>query len=208
MFSPDTLVKPPQSRHGRGISIVHLVPGDAWGMPGRRVYVKTQFDYCCRPAFRGWRRTPTFLCEYRALSACTAMGLAVPAVVAYRQEGKVAEIVVQEIAGAVPLNTVMQQFTGARRSRVLAHFGAMVGTMHNHGWVHGALGSPHILVQPDADDRVWLIDFDKALPSKRLIPGDLARLWRRTKHLDADDVACFNTAYNKAMDAKTGVSRP
>jgi tRNA A-37 threonylcarbamoyl transferase component Bud32 len=111
----------------------------------------------------------------------------------------VAEIVVQEIVDAVPLNTVMQEFTGTRRSRVLERVGSMIGTMHGHGWVHGALGSPHILVQPEADDRVWLIDFDKALHSKRLVPRDLARVWRRTKHLDADDVACFHTAYNKAM---------
>jgi len=95
------LVKPPQSRRGKGYSVVHRVSGGAWGCdPGEIVYVKTQTGYFCRPAWRAWRLTPTLAREVRCLRACHTLGLAVPEVIAYREFDGAAELVLRSIPGA------------------------------------------------------------------------------------------------------------
>lgn len=204
MYRVPQLVKPPQSRHGKGHSVVYLSSGASWGLENQRVYVKTQIDYYRRPAWRAWRRTPTFMNEYRALTACRKLGLAVPRVVSFRYEGNVAELVVQEVADSVSLDALLSLAHGERRRRVVAHLGYLVGQLHGHGWVHGSLGSPHILVQPQANDRLWLIDLEKARRSRRLIEIDLARFWHRNPCMDAQDKRYFDTSYAQALSDHNG----
>jgi len=192
-----TLVKPPQARRGSGLSEVRLEPGAGWGLPAGRVYVKSQRNYTCRPAWRLWRRTPTLLREYRALQACRRLGINVPQVVHYAQQGLEARLVVAEIEGALPLADALAQ-PGADRRRILVELGEVLARLHAAGWSHGALYGEHILVRAGRVIEVFLIDFEKARRSRRLAAADLARLLRRSPFLTDSDWRCLLDAYGRA----------
>jgi len=195
------LVKPPQSRHGRGRSTVHLAPGAPWGMPDLQLYVKTQEDYNCRPVWRLWQSTPTFLCETSALKACHALGMNVPNLMSFRHEGDIAELVLEEISDAMPLHIFWVHASGERLNDVMFNVGHMVGLMHRAGWVHRALYPGHILIQPNAQDKASIIDFEKArrVISKRSFVSDLARFWRHCRYLKGSNIYSFFDGYGSVL---------
>jgi len=192
-----TLVKPPQARRGSGLSEVRLECGAEWGWPAGRVYVKSQHNYTCRPAWRLWRRTPTLLREYRALQACSRLGIKVPLVLDYAQRGLEARLVLAEIDGAVALPEALAR-PDADRPRILLELGQVLARLHAAGWAHGALYGDHILVRSGATIEVFLIDFEKARRSRRLAAADLARLLRRSPFLTDADRRCLLDAYRRA----------
>ncbi|MEZ5559365.1 MAG: lipopolysaccharide kinase InaA family protein [Pseudomonadales bacterium] len=191
------LVKAPQQRRGHGFSVVYRVPGWRWGASSSEVFVKTQRDYTCRPAWRLWRRTPTLRRELRALNACAAFGLPVPRVICYREDDGVAELVVEGIPDTLPLDEALAR-PGANRQRIVANVARTLALLHRHGWVHGALGNAHVLIQTLADDRVALIDFEKARRRRALIGRDLDRFWRRTGCMSGDEKDQFLRIYREA----------
>lgn len=190
-------VKPPQQRRGRGFSVVQRVPGSEWGQACPEVFVKTQRDYWCRPPWRLWRRTPTLRRELRALRALCRIGLAVPRVIDYREDAGGAELVVEGVVGALPLDEALAR-PEARRDRIVANAARAVALLHRSGWIHGALGDEHILVQPALADRVVLIDFEKARRNGALAGRDLARLWRHVSGLTEAEIARFRELYEAA----------
>jgi len=196
----DTLVKAPQSRRGKGLSTVRRTSGAPWGMADQAVYVKTQVDYETRPAWRLWRKTPTFACEYRALQACHQLSLNVPEVVSFRTEERGAELVLAEIADAELLPEFIEHASAERAQHVLYELGRMVARLHDAGWVHGALAGAHCLVQPTADDRVWLIDFEKSRHTHRKsrCGADLQRFGRRSPYLSERQLDSFREGYASA----------
>lgn len=198
------LVKLPQSRHGKGRSTVHRTLGDSWGLPNLGLYVKTQENYNCRPAWRLWQRTPTFLCEKRALINCQTLGLNVPKVLSFRTDTDIAELVVEEISDALPLQTFWLNASANRFNKVMEEVGHMVGRLHHAGWTHGALLPGHVLIQPNAQDKVSLIDFEKARRpvSKRKFDSDLGRFWRHSMYINARSVRCFCLAYDAEFPEK------
>ena len=195
MHDEAVLVKPAQTR-GQGYSKVYRCPGTDWPelATGSFVYIKTQSEYTCRPIWRACRRTPTLQRELRALLACRKIGLNVPEVIGYQQEGLAAELVISEIADALTLQEALAS-ADADRQQILSNAGHIIGRMHAHGWTHGALNQDHILIQPLADNRAALIDFEKARRSRRLIKADLERFWRRNNYLSSADRTTFEKAY-------------
>jgi tRNA A-37 threonylcarbamoyl transferase component Bud32 len=195
-----TLVKPPQTRQSKGLSMVHLTSGRRWGLGDRRVYVKTQIGYCSRPSWRLWRSTPTFACEDHALSACESLGLNTPRVLSFRSLDGVTELVLEEIPDALPLPKFCARFPPGRVERMMTELGSLVGKLHEGGWTHGSIGGAHVIVQTHADDRVWLIDFEKARPAflERQLLRDLARFFRRSPYLSRPAVDAFFTGYRSA----------
>lgn len=191
------LIKPPQSRRSGGVSSVHLEPGERWGLDGQRVYVKRQTDYYCRPPWRVFLATPTLRRELRALQAWRALGIRVPAVVAYRQQGSSAELVVAEVLDAVPLEQAMRR-SGSDRQRVVIRLARALGRLHRSGWTHGSLGSPHILVGTE-DCAITFIDLEKAKRSGRLRRRDLDRFWRRTGWFTPAERSLFAAEYRAAL---------
>lgn len=180
--------------------MVFRAPGCLWRAGSREVFVKTQRDYVCHPAYRLWLPTPTLAREVRALRACRAFGLDVPAVVFYREADGVAELVVEAIDGAVNLDDALT-LPSADRERIIGNCAHSVALMHRNGWVHGALGSEHILVQPCANERVWLIDFEKARRSRLRPRRDLERLWRHVANLTPVETALFVECYRRTLAA-------
>jgi tRNA A-37 threonylcarbamoyl transferase component Bud32 len=177
------LVKPPQSRDGHGVSAVYLEPGDRWGRPDVRVYAKRQHAYHCRPVWRLFRRTPTLRRELRALRACRALGIPVPEIIAYRESGPEAELVVAEVRDGRALHAALADHP-ASRERILDLAADVIAHLHRAGWTHGALYPQHVLVGPAPECRVTLIDLEKARRSRLKRRRDLDRLLRYlTPHL-------------------------
>jgi len=199
-----TLVKPPQSRQNKGLSMVHRTSGHRWGLGSRCVYVKTQIGYDSRPSWRLWRSTPTFACEDHALKICEKLGLNTPRVLSFRSLDGVTELVLEEIPDALPLPEFCAQFPASRVERVMTEFGSLVGKLHDAGWTHGSIGGKHVIVQAHADDRVWLIDFEKARPSllDRQLTRDLERFFRRSPYLRETEVENFFTGYRSARTSR------
>jgi len=191
------LVKPPQSRRAGGVSSVYLEPGGRWGVDGPRVYVKRQTGYYCRPPWRGFLATPTLRREVRALRAWRNLGLPVPEVVAYRQQGRGAELAVMEVRGAVPLDEAMAA-PGADRQDIVARLARVLGRLHRSGWTHGALSAEHILVSI-TDGGITLIDLEKAKRSRRLRRRDLERLRRRTDWFTPEERSLFEAEYRASL---------
>lgn len=192
-------VKPPQTRDGKGVSAVFLEPAGDWGAPGERVYVKRQTAYWCRPLWRAFRRTPTLRRELRALDACRKLGIPVPRVVSYREEGPTAELVVEEVADAAALDQALAR-PGADRIAILRNVADVIGRLHRAGWSHGALYADHILVGPPPDYAVVLIDLEKARRSRMRRVDDLERFHRRNAAvLRQADLEIFDARYRDVV---------
>ncbi len=192
-----TPVKPPQSRDGKGSSAVYLQAAEAWGGSSGRVYVKRQESYFCRPAWRAFRRTPTLRRELRGLAACRDLGVPVPAVVAYREDGPRAELVLEEIAGALPLDRALGG-AAACRDAIIDGLATVVARLHKGGWTHGALYPEHILASPDGG--VVLIDLEKARRSCFRRRSDLDRFRRHSEGLlTPREAAQFDDRYREAL---------
>ena len=188
-----------QSRGGKGSSTVSLAAGDQWGMSaGERAYVKQQVDYCCRPAWRAWRKTPLVAREARALKACEQLGLAVPKVLYFDAGKRAGTLVLAELVDHRPLDTAVAGASTPLRRRLLERTGRYIGLLHRAGWYHGALYAHHILISPDGEPR--LIDFEKARRSRRRRTEDLDRFWRHNQFLNDDDKAAILAAYQQALN--------
>lgn len=188
------LVKAPQSRRGRGNSVVHLESGQDWGLGGSRVYVKRQEGYWCRPIWRLFRKTPTLRRELRGLRACKRLGVEVPEVVHYEDDGTRATLVLAEVEDALPLHQALAQ-PHADRAAILRSVAGAVARLHEGGWSHGALYGAHILVRAGAPPQVVLIDLEKARFSPFSRRRDLDRLVRRSRFLDAEDARTLFEQY-------------
>jgi tRNA A-37 threonylcarbamoyl transferase component Bud32 len=187
-------VKPPQSRRGRGFSVVHIEPGPAWGLSGGRVYVKRQEAYWCRPVWRLFRRTPTLRRELRGLLACMRLGVDVPGVVHYEDDGTRATLVLTEVAEALPLDQALAR-PDADRAAILRSVADAIARLHAGGWSHGALYAAHILVRAGAPHPVVFIDLEKASFSPLQRRQDLNRLIRRSRFLGPDDARTLIDQY-------------
>jgi tRNA A-37 threonylcarbamoyl transferase component Bud32 len=181
--------------------MVFRASGRLWRARTREVFVKTQRGYLCHPAYRLWLPTPTLSREVRALRACRAFGLDVPRVVFFREAQGTAELVTEAIDGALDLDHALTRPT-ADRERIIGNCARSIGLLHRNGWVHGALGSEHILVQPHAGERVWLIDFEKARRSRSRTCGDLERLWRHVQCVTEQESALFLECYRRTLRAR------
>jgi tRNA A-37 threonylcarbamoyl transferase component Bud32 len=125
------------------------------------------------------------------------MGIRVPQVIAYRQQGTQAELAIAEVSGAVPLNEAVAR-CGADRNKILQRLASALGRVHRAGWTHGALGSEHILVHAEEDYAITFIDLEKAKRSRMLRSHDLDRFWRRNGFLTAADRNLFEAEYDAA----------
>lgn len=193
-------VKPAQTRkrRGRGSSEVFLEDARHWGAGTGHVYVKRQHDYSCRPPWRLFLKTPTLHRECRALNRCRRIGIDVPQVVAYREEGEYAQLVLKEIDDALPLDRALSE-PDSDRVTIVGNVASVIGRLHSAGWVHGALYPDHILVGPGPHYQVTLIDLEKARQSRLKRSDDVNRLLRYTTALDSREVNVFRNHYKTTL---------
>jgi tRNA A-37 threonylcarbamoyl transferase component Bud32 len=185
---------------------VHIESGTAWGIEECRVFVKRQSDYICRPPWRAFLATPTLLREHRALLAWRKLDVGTPEIVAYRQNGTDAVLVVREVSGSQPLQEALEM-PGADRNQIVINLAGALGRVHRARWVHGALYSPHILVRTEEGYAVNFIDLEKAKRSRRLRRNDLDRFWRHNRYFSAAEAALFEAEYQAAY-RKPGCPTP
>lgn len=190
-------LKEPNLR-GTGTSTVQRCPGDAWPEVGNNdVIIKIQNDYCCRPLWNWYRRTPVVGRERRALLGARSAGVHVPLVIDYRLTAAGTELVTTVIPNALHLDVALERFP-AQRSNILRNVGYEVGKLHRARLTHGALYREHILVCPDRGFRVYLVDLEKGRRSFRA-GRDLARFVRRNGYLSERDRAEFRQGYEPAV---------
>jgi len=195
-----SLLKEPNVR-GTGTSTVHTSAGTSWPEIGNNAVVtKVQSEYFCRPLWNWGRRTPLVRREHRALLACRAAGVHVPLVVDYRETPAGAELVTTLIPDALNLEVALERYP-AERSRILYAVGCEIGKLHRARWTHGALYGAHILVCPEYDFRVYLIDLEKGRRSLRA-RRDLARFQRHNAYLTEQDWVSFRQGYRLARQGK------
>lgn len=200
MSNSPELVKPLQTRRGRGWSVVYRDTIHRSGST-RTVYIKTQSGYTMRLPRRLFLRTATLDNEFHALTHCHKNGVNVPKIVWFRRCDEVIELALEDVSNAATLDEFLLECDDNELSfRVAARLGDQIGKLHRSGWSHGALGSEHILIQ--ADDTVTLIDFEKARWNPLLRKRDLARLWRRSRLPDDAFKANFDQAYRSRLSTK------
>lgn len=188
------LVKPPQSRRGEGLSYVTIESAADWQAGSGRVFVKHQQDYWCRPIWRVFRRTPLLLRELRGLKACQRMGIEVPRIVAFQNDGVQSKLILTEVVNAQPLDEALAR-SEVDRSAIINRAAELIGRLHRGGWSHGALYPQHILISRNDDHRATLIDLEKARHNPFKRKADLARFWRHCPALTDSEQAQFNTRY-------------
>lgn len=200
-------VKPAQTRkrRGRGTSEVFLEYAQHWGAGSGRVYVKRQHAYSCRPPWRLFLKTPTLHRECRALNRCRRIGINVPHVVAYREEGGYAQLVLEAIDDALPLDHALNE-PDADRATIVGNVASVIGRLHSAGWAHGALYPDHILVGPAPDYEVTLIDLEKARQTRLKRRDDLNRFLRYTTMMRSREVHIFRRHY-RAMLTPSALDR-
>lgn len=122
------------------------------------------------------------LAEFRLLSRLRALHLPVPAplVAGWWRVGASyrAAILVQRIAGARPLAAWLDAGVDAAPWE---RAGATIAEFHRHGACHPDLNANNVLV--DAEDRVWLIDFDRGRQRDPAAGWRLANLDRLQRSL-------------------------
>lgn len=176
---------------------MHIESGAAWGIEECRVFVKRQSDYICRPPWRAFLATPRLHREQRALLAWRNLGVGTPEIVTYRRKGTDAVLVVREVSDSQPLQEALEM-PGADRNQIVSNLAAVLARVHRARWVHGALYSPHILVQPEEGYAVIFIDLEKAKRSRRLRRNDLDRFWRHNRYFTTAEVTLFEAEYQTA----------
>jgi len=191
-------MKPSQTKDGIGFSVIHRDQGQAWNVAEEHVFVKTQYRYYCRPLSRLGLRMPMLRRELIALRKCQQIGVDVPRVLFYRELGDMTELVISAISASYPLNEALD-LPGADRNLIVENTARVVGSLHRHGWTHGALGNDHVLVQPDQHSRVNLIDLEKARPGRWRIKKDLARFLRNTACFTPAETEHFLDCYARVM---------
>jgi len=117
--------------------------------------------------------------EFRLLSALRERDLPVPAplVAAYWRAGLTyrAALLIERIAGARSLGDLLD----AGETPPWASIGETIARFHRAGAFHADLNVDNVLM--DAQDKVWLIDFDRGAlrkPARRWQRANLARLQR------------------------------
>ncbi len=202
---PSRLIKPPQSRRGRGESSVRIECGAPWGFPNQKVYVKRQREYFCRPIWAGFRQVPTLRRELRALRACARAGINVPTVVDY-SEALETQLVLLELPQALSMDVALK--SGAKpRGTLIAKIAGCIARLHAAGWVHGSLYPDHILYSL-ADEKIYLIDFEKARRNTLKRDSDLARLWRRYGGLSPQEQRQFDEIYHATVKCLWSQNQP
>jgi len=194
------LVKPVNVR-GEGHSIVFESSIATWtkGLVPR-VIVKQQWEYMYRPVWNLGRSTPTVRNELRALSAFQRLGISVPSVVSYLEDGARAELVTVKIPQAVSMTVAMHDCPELAE-RIAISVALQLRRMHEHAWVHGALYPEHILVNQlrcGTAPQVFLIDLEKAKRSNKTKP-DMERFWRYARFPNAEIAYCFEQAYSSPL---------
>jgi hypothetical protein len=117
--------------------------------------------------------------EQKALDAARAAGLRVPELVAYRVDPaglffKRLTVVYRVIEGAARLDLVLRETSGPGRWRVIERVANETRRLHDAGILHGDLNVKNFLV----DDRIAILDFDRASLRGGDKLGELARLYR------------------------------
>ena len=125
--------------------------------------------------------------EFRLTRHLQALGFPVPEVLAARYLrsglGYRADLATREVAGARTLAERLADPAEAARIDWAA-LGAVLGAFHAHGLWHADLNAHNVLY--DGDDRVLLIDFDRArllAPFATVLQGNLDRLARSLRKL-------------------------
>lgn len=131
-----------------------------------------------RYLFTGWQRSRPHA-EFSILAELSAAGLPVPqplaAITQRRGLFYTGSLLTRRIMDSLPVADL-----AARRSDEPAFWqaiGACVRRFHEHGLIHADLNARNILV--DVQDRVYLIDFDRA----RIEPGQTAACSRNMQRL-------------------------
>lgn len=192
------LMKPSQTKDGLGFSVVYRDQGQAWNVADEQVFVKTQYRYYCHPMSRFGIRMPMLRRELIALRAFRQIGIDVPRVIFYRELGDMAELVISGIAGSFPLDEALD-LPAANRIQIIENTARVIGLLHRYGWTHGSLGNPHVLVQPDHQSRVNLIDLEKARPGRWHIQKDLSRFLRKASCFSQAETKHFLDCYSLAL---------
>lgn len=188
------LVKPAQSRRGRGSSYVTVSLPNA---DGPRVFSKHQTDYWCRPIWRAFRRTPLLTRELRALRACAELGINVPEVISYSEKGIQSRLELVEVVHSAPLDEALDE-QGADRNAILKCTARIIGRLHHAGWSHGALYPHHILINTTVLPSATLIDLEKARRNPFRLGRDLQRFWRHAPAMSDSERAGFDAEYTSA----------
>lgn len=141
-----------------------------------------------RYVWLGATRTRAFR-EFRLLAALTNAGLPVPAPIAagYRRRGVMygADILTKRIESSRTLAEVLE--AGSTDPVLAESVGRTIARFHAAGVRHADLNAHNILV--DAQENVWLIDFDRGELRKPMLAwqqATLARLHRSLRKLGAD----------------------
>jgi tRNA A-37 threonylcarbamoyl transferase component Bud32 len=192
------LMKPSQTKDGVGFSVIYRDQGRAWNVGDEHVFVKTQYRYYCHPLSRLGFRMPMLRRELIALRKCHRVGIDVPRVIFYRELGDMTELVISGIAGSFPLNEALD-LSAANRNLIIENTARVIGSLHRHGWTHGALGNEHLLVQPELQCRVNLIDLEKARPGRWRIKKDLARFLRNASCFSQTETKHFLDCYSLVL---------
>lgn len=129
--------------------------------------------------WHGAERTRSFA-EFQLLAEMADQGLPVPAPLAARYQrdgaGYRADILIQRVAGAVPLAALLRNDLHAAPWEQV---GATIALFHKAGIDHADLNVNNVLV--DGPGNVWLIDFDRSrrrAPSRHWRYANLRRLRR------------------------------
>lgn len=138
-----------------------------------------------RYVFTGWAETRP-VAEFRILEQLSGEGLPVPEPLAalVRRRGLLytGSLLMRKISGALPLADLMVK--RSERPRLWQQTGRCIRRFHDHGVVHADLNARNILV--DLEDRIYLIDFDRARIApgqKDAFQGNLQRLERSFRKL-------------------------
>ena len=201
LWNRDVQLLDEPNRRAGGTSSVGVADARSWpevGVEGR-VFVKRQQAFYCRPAWNGFRRTPTLRREVRFISKARALGVNVPDIVCYMEDSDRALLVLHQIDRACELERAVVTLGASERAEVFKNIGKTLTKMHSARILHGAIYPKHVFVEADAPWRIWLIDFEKArhVASRlRAAERDVARLMRHATFMTSADLEALVSGYD------------
>lgn len=149
-----------------------------------------------RYLFTGWERSRP-VAEFKILARLHEAELSVPEPLAAMTQRSLlfcsGGLLTRRIAGALPLADLMRHRTEGQS--LWRDTGACIRRFHDFGVIHADLNARNILI--DSQDRVFLIDFDRA----RICPGAAAAYARNLQRLRRSFEKLWPKAQQPALDS-------
>lgn len=168
---------------------------------GQGYFVKRQKKHVYREVHRLFMRIPTLRREFRNIQRLKRIGIRVPEVVLYAENGLDSLLVIKALTGFEDLNDYLRKISDKLlRQQLFRNLASKLLKMHMSHMHYGSLYGKHVMVNIEDPSDIALIDLESlryTLRREHNAAKDLSQLFRHTQGITNDEWTLVIEAYEK-----------